>query len=258
MASTSTTESVTTPESLPFVPKDDRIYADVSNLADLKATCDDAVERILTKTLNPIAPAPSSSPSSSHLDVSQATNITPDQQSQSDGDSTFPPFKASHFHTDLRLVLGYVSSTVVIGVSLWSYFIEKQWNKNKYFTALAVGSYIVVSGIQALDSYIQGDKIFTGKRKTLSSRIETEYLSISSPQLAKAVIDDKKELIPPNYKLIINYTRSSNGGKSTIKRIENETIDLGTFSQWFTQSGEFIEEFFQKKLADALQSSWRE
>lgn len=30
----------------PVPPKDDRIYVDTSNVADLKATCDDAVERV--------------------------------------------------------------------------------------------------------------------------------------------------------------------------------------------------------------------
>lgn len=82
---------------------------------------------------------PGASPTSSTTDLHDGAasgNSYPD--GGSDGAAAFPPFKASHLHADLRLALGYLASTIIIAVSAWSYLVEKDWQKNKGWTAVAV------------------------------------------------------------------------------------------------------------------------
>lgn len=144
----------------------------------------------------------------------------------------FAPFKVSHFHTDLRLVLGYTASVIMIGTSIWAYFIEKEWNRNKQVCAIAVVAYIILSAVQMADSYLQGNTIFTGTRKMLSNRIETEHLTIASPPLPKATKKGSKApngnpiLTPPAYTLQFEYTRKSNKGKSLLGR-KSDSLPLG-------------------------------
>lgn len=124
----------------------DRIYVDNTNISELKATCDDAVERILTRTsmASSLAPAPKDSPyasgaSSPTSPTSPASSTLSLPRVPADGTTEpFPPFKASHFHTDLRLALGFTASAVMIGTSIWAYLVEKDWNKNKMPSAIAV------------------------------------------------------------------------------------------------------------------------
>lgn len=139
---------------------------------------------------------------------------------------------------------------------------EKDWQKNKRATGLAVIAYVLLSSAQALDAYLQGDRIFVGKRKMLSNRIETEALIISSPSLPKATLSAGKDsatgrkwITPPVYTLEIEYARRSNGGKSLLRRSREKTA-LGHLGEWFTQDGEFIEPIFEKRLVEALQKAW--
>lgn len=141
-----------------------------------------------------LAPAPKISPTTSGAS-SPSSPTSPSSSTLSlprhplDTSQPFPPFKASHFHTDLRLVLGFVASAVMIGTSAWAYLIEKDWEKNKYPCGIAVvmyvariltiisdadltgRSYLILSGISSFDSYRQGHTIFIGKRKMLAKRV---------------------------------------------------------------------------------------
>ncbi|PWN47945.1 hypothetical protein IE53DRAFT_389892 [Violaceomyces palustris] len=232
----------------PASSETDRYYVDNSNASELKLTCDEAVERILTRET-----------------IVEADSDSKPTSTSSPSPSIFPPFKASHFHTDLRLVLGFTASAVMIGVCVWSYFVEKDWEKNKKPCGIAVVIYVVLSAIQTLDSYMQGSKIFEGKRKTVSKRIETERLSISSPSLPKAVIKppaggtlakgEKPTLIPPAYTLKIDYTRKSNNGKSLLGK-KKTSITLGHMGEWFTEEGEFIESIFEQRLISNLEKAF--
>lgn len=148
------------------VKAEDRIYVDNSNPSDLKMTCDDAVERVskLTSRLQTLmltictpqiltkssisaslAPAPSPYSTNGSGASSPATAASPSSSTTSlpraPIDTTlqpFPPFKASHFHTDLKLMLGFLSSTVMIGTCAWAYLVEKDWQKNKIPCGIAV------------------------------------------------------------------------------------------------------------------------
>lgn len=193
----------------------DRIVVDNSNLTELKATCDEAVERILSRR--------------AEADGTAAAKT-----------QAFAPFKVSHVHTDLRLALGFTASAIMIGTSIWAYFVEKEWKRNKHACAIAVVVYMILSGIQMVDSYLQGNIIFTGTRKTLSNRIETEHLTLSSPPLPKAVKKDAKAadgkpiLTPPAYTLQLAYTRKSNKGKSVLAK-KNESLPLGHLGEFGTR-----------------------
>ena len=124
-------------------------------------------------------------------------------------------------------------------------------------------SYVILSALYGLDSYLQGDRIFTGKRKMLSKRIETEVLIISSPSLPNPTIDpssvssSRKTIIPPIYTLQVEYTRRSNGGKSLLKKVQDK-ITLGHLGEWFTEEGEFVEAVFRQKLLNGLSKCWTE
>ncbi|GAC76261.1 hypothetical protein PANT_20d00026 [Moesziomyces antarcticus T-34] len=208
----------------------DRVVVDNSNLSELKSTCDEAVERILSRQVD---------------DNSQAKQLG------------YAPFRASHRHADLRLALGFTASAVMIGTSIWSYFVEKEWSRNKYACGVAVVVYAVLSALQMLDSYMQGNTIFTGTRKMLSNRIETERIVLESPPLPKATKkaapspDAKPLLTPPAYTLHLHYTRKSNKGKSLLGS-KNTSLPLGHLGEWFTQEGEFVEAIFEHRLLSAL------
>ncbi|GAC94290.1 hypothetical protein PHSY_001861 [Pseudozyma hubeiensis SY62] len=210
----------------------DKIVVDTSNLTELKATCDEAVERILSRQPDP-----------------HATSTQP---------PAFAPFKVSHFHTDLRLVLGFAASAVMIGTSIWAYFVEKEWKNNKHACAIAVVVYTILSGIQMADSYLQGNNVFIGTRKAQSDRTPTEHLTIASPPLPKAIKKDTKTtdgkpiLTPPAYSLDITYRRTST--KDSSHAVQKSTpLPLGHLGEWFTQEGEFIERVFEQRLLSGLE-----
>ena len=121
-----------------------------------------------------LAPAPGLSPSGSG--ASSPTSPTSPSSSTASllrvpadaSTEPFPPFKASHFHTDLRLAIGFIGSAIMIGTSAWSYFIEKDWQKNKHACGIAVAIYAILMIIAGIDSYYTASTIFVGKRKMLA------------------------------------------------------------------------------------------
>ncbi|UZJ55393.1 hypothetical protein CBS101457_004713 [Exobasidium rhododendri] len=250
---------------------EDRIYVDNSNAPELKMTCDEAVERILTRTSMSASLAPAKSEMISDSGASSPTIPTSPSASTASlprvpidtATQPFPPFKASHFHTDLRLLLGFLGSAIMIGTSAWAYLVEKEWEKNKYPCGVAVVIYLTLSGIQFMDSYRQGHTIFVGKRKMLAKRIETERLLIASPPLPKAQTsatpskDGKRWTTPPLYSLDIEYTRKTNGGKSLLRQTK-KSITLGHLGEWFTEEGEFVESIFEKKLIAGLEEAFEQ
>ncbi|KAE8269230.1 hypothetical protein A4X09_0g3118 [Tilletia walkeri] len=210
-----------------------KILIDNSNLSELKLTADEAVERILSS-------------SSKH----QAWTI-------------------SHFHTDLRLALGYAASLLMIGVGVWSYFVEKDWEVNKRPTAVAVAVYVVLSAIQTADAYVQGNRIFYGSRKSPTSPSgPLERLVLSSPPLPKHKLfphssttsstdknpapaattktKGKGMTVPPEYSLYAEYFSP---GSSVGKKGK---VTLGHFGEWITEEGEFVESIFEERLRSGL------
>lgn len=100
-------------------------------LTDSGPSCS-ARAQILTRPASSNAGPP---PTASEADSQSIANATSDAA----GDApAFPPFRASHFHTDLRLVLGFTAATIMIGATVWAYFIEPEWEKNKGPCGIAV------------------------------------------------------------------------------------------------------------------------
>ncbi|PWN44346.1 hypothetical protein IE81DRAFT_321503 [Ceraceosorus guamensis] len=200
-----------------------RIYIDNSNSTELKLTCDEAVERILT---------------------SNSTN----------------PWRASHLLVDIRLVLGFIASIEMIGVSAWAWKIVPEWNENKGLTAVAVAVYMVLSGIQTALAYLEGDTIFRGAQSSSDASSSAtsssqKKLRISSGALPKAQTDKeaskedgRKWTTPPVYELELEWS----GAK--VRKSGKEKINLGHMGEWFTQEGEFVEDIFSKKLLAAIDS----
>ncbi|KAL9938428.1 hypothetical protein V8E36_003051 [Tilletia maclaganii] len=207
---------------------DDRILVDNSNLAELKLTADEAVERIL----------------------SRASKAAPTQ-----GATASPPWKVSHFHTDLRLVLGYTASLLMIAVGVWSYFIEKEWSVNKGPTAVAVAVYLVLSAIQTADAYVQGNRIFYGSRKSANSS-QVEKLILTSPQLPRhktikrTPSTPQPATIPPEYTLEAEYFAPTSASQQ--QQPKKGKVALGHFGEWITQEGEFLESVFEERLRAGL------
>jgi signal peptidase complex subunit 2 len=156
------------------------------------------------------------------------------------------PFKASHIHTDVRLVLGFTAAIIMISVFAWSYFVEKEWEANKTVCAYAVGAYMLLSAGQMASSHIQGDVIFDGIRRSEKGG-KSETLQVKSPQKvpkAKYLPADSVEAktlrllpgtslsssaeksstgvprpvcIPPQYSLAFSYTSTTSDGKRLVK-----------------------------------------
>jgi len=147
------------------------VHVNNANLSELKNACDDAVKKLMQ----------------SHQ------------------------FTEQHQHTDVRLVLGWLSVFIAAGSSGWSYKVG--FEESKTVVTLSVLAYAVLYGIQMLYSYyIEGHTIYVGKRKSLSKRIETEVLRISARTIPST------SSTPPLYKLAISYRRSSNNNKSLIRK----------------------------------------
>ncbi len=155
------------------------------------------------------------------------------------------PFAASHFHVDLRLLLGFSASLSMIGVAAWSYFLVPEWEENKRVCLYAVLLYALLSAAQYASSRAQGETIFeghrshaeTGARETLviqsPAKIpKARYLPADSAEARTARLlpgttvsssssntdanaqskkAERPVCIPPQYSLAISYTRTSGG-----------------------------------------------
>ena len=85
------------------------------------------------------------------------------------------------------------------------------------FDPPCVNRYLLLSGVQTLYAYfVEGETIYMGKRKTLSKRIETERIIVSSRTIPSQPSQ------PPRYAVTVNYVRSANGGKSLLGRSSGE------------------------------------
>lgn len=79
-------------------------------------------------------------------------------------------FQQSHKHTDIKLLLGYLGIFVAASTVGWSYKVGFEQSKN--FVWGGVILYAVLSAVQVgYTQYVEGGKIYEGKRKSLSKRV---------------------------------------------------------------------------------------
>ncbi|KAJ9105889.1 hypothetical protein QFC20_004224 [Naganishia adeliensis] len=122
-------------------------------------------------------------------------------------------FTEIHTHTDIKLALGWLAVLVAAGTAGYSYKVG--FEETKGVATAGVIAYFILSGIQLLYAYyFEGSKIYIGKRKSLSKRIETEVIRISSRTLPSSTSPPQ----PPRYLLNFSYRRSANKNKSLIRR----------------------------------------
>jgi len=150
----------------------DPVKVNNASLTELKIACDDAVKRFFSR---------------------------PDQ------------YKVRNTHIDVKLALGWSSVLVAAATGLYGW--KTEFEKAKPLVFVGVIMYTVLTAIQTVYTYfVEGKCIFVGKRKTLSSRIETEKINIKSETTPAP-----SPSYSPLYCLSITYSRSSNGGKTLIK-----------------------------------------
>lgn len=236
-------------------------YVDVSNLPELKDVCDGAVERILSRAPRAIdAPAPGSggslTPASDPKPQADADDV------QGDGDSEASqiqaPWTGSHVVGDAKLVLGYLSAFVLLGVSAWSYLSPLPFSEKKLVNAAAVGVYVVAAALQQLFTWLQHDALFVARRRAsqhgiiLTERLTISAVTLPAPTLLPAPQEGAKPVcVPPVYSLRVRYARTSNGGKTLLKQAE-QPFTLGHLGEWFAADGEFLEHVFEQRLRGAL------
>ncbi|KAF8331467.1 microsomal signal peptidase 25 kDa subunit-domain-containing protein [Cantharellus anzutake] len=127
----------------------DPVKVNNANAVELKIACDDAVKRFFSR---------------------------PDQ------------YKVQYTHTDVKLGLGWTSVLIAAATGLYGW--KTEFEKAKPLIWLGVTLYTILTAIQAAYTYfVEGKTIFVGKRKTLSSRIETEKITIDAEtSLGKTLI----------------------------------------------------------------------
>ncbi|KAH8924498.1 hypothetical protein BT69DRAFT_1198431, partial [Atractiella rhizophila] len=108
------------------------IKVNIRNLADLKNACDDAVKEYFARSGN---------------------------------------FNRSYRHTDVRLVLGWTA--VIIGTGGSAYGYMTPFHESKLIVGVCVAIYVILSSLLGLYiTYVEGDNIFLGNRKTfVNSRV---------------------------------------------------------------------------------------
>ncbi|KAI5475434.1 hypothetical protein MNV49_001424 [Pseudohyphozyma bogoriensis] len=170
--------------------------------------------------------------------------------------TTKQPFTQSHLHTDVRLVLGW--SAVLIGFAAAYYGYTHPFHESKLIVGAGVAAYALLSTLSwAYIVWVEKDEIFVGKRRTLSSRISTEILTISStvPPSPSSPFSFSSLLLPkpsaasqfPSYTLSAAYVHSSNNNKSLIAKGEKEVTKA--FAEMVDENG---------RVSDGVLDEWLE
>jgi signal peptidase complex subunit 2 len=200
------------PLSLPPIPDTDVVKVNNASLTELKNACDDAVKRYLARP---------------------------------------ELFRQSHLHTDVRLALGWASVLVAGATALYGYKIEFEQSKPVVWAGLIL--YVLLTSMQTLYAYfIEGNVVFVGKRKTLSKRIITERITLSSSTTPASKIKapgkfSSLDLPPapgcPAYTLNLHYIRSTSANKSLLAR--GSARALAPYAAFFDEAGVFCRAPFE-------------
>jgi len=164
-------------------------------------------------------------------------------------------FKQIHLHTDVRLALGWLSVFVAAGTAFYGYKVE--FEKSKPLVSIGLVVYIVLTTLQTLYAYfVEGHTIFVGKRKSLSKRIITERIHVSSTTIPPSKSPLSSIASPanaPSYQLSVSYVRSTNGGKSLLAK--GRTKASQTYSSFFDEQGTMDQEIFERWVGELVEQS---
>ncbi|KAG2036061.1 microsomal signal peptidase 25 kDa subunit-domain-containing protein [Suillus americanus] len=199
------------------VPLEEREVIKVNNYStsELKNACDDALKRYLSR---------------------------PDL------------FKQIHLHTDVRLILGWAGVFTAAATGLYGW--KTDFEKSKPGVWVGFILYLVLTSLQTLYSYfVEGDTIFVGRRKTLSKRIITERITISSRTLPVPSSELSFKPSPtnsPSYSLSINYVQSTSAGKSLLAK--GRTHEAKQYSAFFDEKGVMAQEVFERWIGELVEA----
>ncbi|KAF5310555.1 hypothetical protein D9619_007862 [Psilocybe cf. subviscida] len=162
-------------------------------------------------------------------------------------------FKQNHKHTDMRLGLGWSSVFVAAGTALYGYKIE--FEQSKTIVSYGLILYILLTVVQTLYAYfVEGNTVFEGKRKSLSKRIISERIHLSSstiPPRAASSSGIASPLNSPSYELNVTYVRSTNNGKSLLAK--GRTKASRAYSAFFDEQGIMDQAVFEQWVGELVE-----
>ncbi|KAJ8081823.1 hypothetical protein AAF712_004736 [Marasmius tenuissimus] len=191
------------------VPPEEReeVKVNNANATELKNACDDAVKRYLSRP---------------------------------------ELFNQIYLHTDVRLGLGWASVFIAGGTALYGYKVDFEQSKPVVWAGLIL--YFLLTTIQTLYAYfVEGDNVYSGKRKTLSRRIESERITLSSRT------QPVKGTKPPAYEVAITYVRSTSGGKSLLAK--GKTQGVKEYNAFFDDQGTMDQEKFERWVGELVEQA---
>jgi len=182
----------------------DAVKVNNMNLVDLKNACDDAAKRLL-----------------SHKDL----------------------FSTINTHTDVKLALGWASVFIAAGTAFYGYKVEFETSKPVVWAGVIL--YMLLTSLQTLYvQFVEKDTIYTGRRKVLAKRIETERIIVSS----RTIPSNPTAAQPaPLYSLNVSYVRSSNHGKSLLGKAVVEGTK--SYNDFFDDNGMLEQDIFERWVA---------
>ncbi|GAA5977209.1 hypothetical protein JCM11641_003877 [Rhodosporidiobolus odoratus] len=183
-------------------------------------------------------------------------------------------FSRSYVHDDVRLALGW-AAVAVAGATGW-YGYKTQFRESKELVGSGVVVYVVLNTVLALyAAFVEKNTIFVGKRRTFSSRITTELLTLSSLASASSSHTTSSSWVPfpisllapspkspatpsssaapvtyPLYTLTLTHSHSSNANKSLLHAKEVERTHA--FGGWFDEEGRIARRKVERWLEEGL------
>ncbi|KAK4517769.1 uncharacterized protein ATC70_001113 [Mucor velutinosus] len=167
---------------------------------------------------------------SNKYDSTQIKNAVDDELSRYFSEDQ--QFVQSHIHTDIKLLLGYVSCFIAGGSFLYEY--KTSFNDALTVTTVCVVIYWVIQAISFAYGYlVEKDELFIGTKKVDGKATST--LKISG----------KIDKYSPIYQLCLNYTDISTG-KTVSHKIEPNV------TTWFDTKGVLVKQTMDSELNSYL------
>jgi len=147
-------------------------------------------------------------------------------------------FKPLYQNENIHLALGWSSCLVAGAMSAYGYFVPFKESRN--WIIVGVVLYALLGCLSWLhQNHMVKYVVFEGKRKTISSRIETQKIVIASKILPKPITD-------PPLLISVKYTLSANSGKSVLNSSEG-SVSL-SFGEVFDSEGNMHKAKFEEFL----------
>ncbi|KAG2209828.1 hypothetical protein INT47_001977 [Mucor saturninus] len=138
-------------------------------------------------------------------------------------------FVQSHIHTDIKLLLGYVSCFIAGGAFLYEY--KTSFNEALQTTTMCVIAYWIIQMVAFTYSYVyEKDEIFAGTQK------------VDGKVTGSLKISGKLDKFSSVYELKFTY-KDKSSGKSVTNHVQPNV------AKWFTTKGTLVSEIIDKDLS---------